>query len=282
MQKFWVGQLRSFFRYTILIIICTFLGSCMQIPKKYPGDITKDVAQQFLVKPPVGEDWHIFARNHLIHHNDDYPKPEKITARSKSVPRCIKMNNYGCVKHSPENPYFGTKAQNGYDGAHDKDGHAIFSDPKYSIAAKFYWFEKKYKKQGYQTARQLAERYLPWCDTSGSHQYKNDKSGKKWGRTCPDRKSAPASFKGPRCEEPKNGVPKKGQCQACNCPSKRIKVWLNGTNYGPDDKIELFDKQGKPTKLLQIIVTRNAPYEIGYKMKPTLVAEGAKLFVPTR
>ena len=104
------------------------------------------------------------------------------------TPHCVKLNNYGCLKHGPANPYAATPAPRGASSADDRSGckrdHALFEHPKRSGAASFRWFELNFKERGLETAAQPANRYSP-CDTHGSVALKKDSVTRgHWGRTC--------------------------------------------------------------------------------------------------
>ena len=237
-------------------------------------------ANPFVPSPKAGATWCAFAEQFLWNRSEDRAFKCSVDA----TPRCIKYNNYGCLKHSPGKPYAGTPAPNGQLGAHDgvdgARGHAIFEHPKWSVAASFFWFEKSYKKLGLKTAKQLAERYSPWCDTQGSVATKRDAAtGRVWGRTCGDGQQPPASFHGPLCKEPAS-APSNEQCRVCNCPSVFVKSWLKGTGKTSTDVLELFASDGKPTALMQSILVNHTPWEIGYRPSTELIKQGAELFVP--
>lgn len=234
----------------------------------------------YIPSPPEGANWCKYAEAFLWNRAANRP----FRCATDKTPACVKYNNYGCLKHGPSNPYPGTPAPNGKQGAHDgRDGargHAIFEHPKWSIAGSFRWFEHSTKDLGLKTAAQLANRYSPWCDTQGSTALKIDKiTGRAWGRTCKDGQKPPASFRGPFCKQP-DGDPGAEQCRVCNCPSVFVKSWLKGTNQQPDDELKLFGNDGRPTQLMQQIIANHTPWEIGYRPTAEIVQEGAKLFTP--
>lgn len=198
---------------------------------------------------------------------------------------CMRLNNYGCLKHSPQRPYDGTPNADGSNGAHDgrdgNRGHAVFQSPEYSVAASFYWFENSFKNLGLTTANQLAERYAPWCDTSGSAAVRTDsQTGNVWGRTCTDGHQPPAGFDGMLCEEPPGGVPTAEQCRMCNCPTNYTRSWLRGTGLSSDEELDLFDAAGFPTDIMKRVLIGHTPWEIGYRPSEELVEMGASLFSP--
>jgi hypothetical protein len=241
-------------------------------------------AAKVKVVPPYGANWSAYAERYLIVWRENRP----FSAAKDKPTRCVRANNYGCMWQPAQSNWPGTPGPDGTDGAHDGEGttngHAIFSHPKWSVAAAMRWFERK-TSGGTQpkSARQLAESYMPWCDTQGSAAVKADFSGRLWGRSCANGKKPPAGFSGPRCQRPASGEPSPAQCQACNCPPEAARFWLNGTSHGIDDKLELFDGTGKPTATLQSLIGWKTAYETGkYKPNEALMAEAAAAFEPAR
>jgi hypothetical protein len=242
---------------------------------------TDAVAQSgFVPVPAEGVEWCRNAETFLFNRAEKRP----FRCATDRTPHCVKLNNYGCLKHGPANPYAGTPAPNGRQGAHDgrdgSRGHAIFEHPKWSVAGSFRWFERNFKERGLRTAAQLANRYSPWCDTHGSVALKKDSvTGHRWGRTCGDGQKPPPGFAGPFCKEPA-GAPTAEQCRVCNCPSVFVTSWLKGTDIKPTDPLDLFGPDGKPTKMMERILVNHTPWEIGYRPSEALIAEGARLFEP--
>lgn len=124
--------------------------------------------------------------------------------------RCIKLNNYTCLRLAKGASY----NWNGQTGL-DYGRHIAFSKPEYSLRAQMRDYCSK-KRRGVVSARDVKNANQPWCDTLGSHATYNG-----WGRTCNDGgKKPPATFDGPLCKRPDNGVPLPGQCSGCNCPDE--------------------------------------------------------------
>lgn len=161
------------------------------------------------------------------------------------VPLCVRLNNYGCVKQ-------GGDPWNGSGGKRDSKGHAVFSEPAYSVRAVVRDYCSKHRR-GLRSAVALANAYSPWCDTLGSLPvYKG------WGRSCGDTPLPPSSFDGPLCQNP-DGEPSPEQCAACNCPTKIAKHWLKGIDdvSDPYSNLGLFDDQGNPNQETLAILLRN-------------------------
>lgn len=146
--------------------------------------------------------------------------------------RCIRMNNYFCLMQSSESDPW--KGSVGWDSA----GHAVFSDPKWSVRAIVRDYCSKHRR-GLDTALEVAERYSPWCDTLGTVGVRGG-----WGRTCATGPKPPENFDGPLCEKPDNGKPLPGQCGSCNCPSSIAMAMVRGTDLSVDNPLGLFDDDG--------------------------------------
>lgn len=147
--------------------------------------------------------------------------------------RCIKMNNYFCLMHSsPGNPWRGSV---GRDGA----GHAVFSDPKWSVRGIVRDQCSKHRRN-LDTAIEIAETFSPWCDTLGTVGVRTG-----WGRTCQDDgPTPPEGFSGNLCTKPAGNVPAAGQCQSCNCPSSIANAMVRNTGIAITDDLELFADNG--------------------------------------
>lgn len=185
---------------------------------------------------------------------------------------CIRLNNYGCMwQRSATWP--GTDIKPGNDGAHDgkggNNGHSVFRDPVYSLAAKFHWFATKKDT----SALKLAEIYLPWCDTLGSSTRKGS-----FYRSCNLKRSQRRANRA-YCEKPSNGRPISGQCSSCNCPSVLAAKWVEGSRFGILDQLPLVDAEGQPSDLLVEIALRNSVNELGgYRPNDKAVAEAKALY----
>lgn len=185
---------------------------------------------------------------------------------------CIRLNNYGCLWQRGAT-WPGTDIKPGNDGAHDgrggRNGHSVFRDPIYSLAAKFHWFAVKKNT----SALALAEIYLPWCDTLGSV---DERRG--FYRSC---KVKPAQRVTGRnyCDKPANGRPSAAQCQACNCPSVLAQTWVEGSGYTVLDQLPLVTPSGMPSDLLVEIALRNSVNELGgYRPNAQAVQEAKALY----
>lgn len=244
------------------------------------GVASSAFAQRVAVSPPEGNNWRQYAQSYLIGAKNGQP----LNLINAKISRCIKANNYGCI-WQPRSSWEGTPGPKGVNGAHDgaggNNGHAIFSHPKWSLVASMRWFERRTQNDREpMTALQLAEIYLPWCDTLGSHATRVA-NGREWGRSCKDGEHPKVGFSGPVCQRPPNGAPAAGQCQACNCPNITAATWLKTTNLGIDDKLDLFDENGRPTQLLQSIIAWKSVSELGgYRPRPELLIEAAAEFRP--
>lgn len=180
---------------------------------------------------------------------------------------CIRLNNYGCLWQRRAS-WPGTDIEPGNNGAHDgrggRNGHSVFTHPKYALAAKFHWFANRKS----QSALSHAETYLPWCDTLGSV----DRRGSFY-RSCGLK---PSQLKPGRsyCRKPTSGTPSAAQCGACNCPSELAAVWVEGTGLGINDPLVLVTADGKPADLLVKIALRNSVNELGgYRPTRALIDE---------
>jgi len=185
---------------------------------------------------------------------------------------CIRLNNYGCLWQRRES-WPGTEMQSGNPGAHDgkggRNGHSVFVDPIYSLAAKFHWFAKRKKA----SALDHAKTYLPWCDTLGSVSQRGG-----FHRSCGLSQSQ--KIPGRRyCDEPASGQPSSAQCKACNCPSVLAAKWVEGTGFSPTDPLDLVDPNGMPNNLLIRIALRNSVNELGgYRPNGVAIRAAQKLY----
>lgn len=237
-------------------------------------------ASEFILDPAEGNNWCKLAERYVFDRSEG--TNFDCETDGKEAARCVRMNNYGCVKHYTSTPYLHTPNLDGINGAHDGDdkdnpkphfGHAIFDHPKHGFAAKIEWFKRNYD-QGYISAVDLIDRYSPWCDPKGSKPTRTDNRGVAWGTTCNNSRDLPIGFNGPLCQKPSNGTPKPHQCEACNCPTDVMADWLKGTGYKPTDAFPIFDQNGNPTDLLEQTIRRQAKWEIGEHYTDALVKEG--------
>ncbi|MEM7664106.1 MAG: hypothetical protein AAF292_17830 [Pseudomonadota bacterium] len=185
---------------------------------------------------------------------------------------CIRLNNYGCIWQRRAT-WPGTDIKPGNNGAHDgrnkRNGHSVFRDPVYSLAAKFHWFATKRDT----SALSLAGIYLPWCDTLGSVPRKGD-----FYRSCdlkPSQRQASRNY----CEKPVSGQPTSRQCASCNCPSVLATKWVEGSGFSVRDQLPLIGADGQPSELLVEIALRNSVNELGgYRPNARAVAEAQALY----
>lgn len=185
---------------------------------------------------------------------------------------CIRLNNYGCIWQRAAT-WPGTDIKPGNDGAHDgrggSNGHSVFRNPVYALAAKFHWFAIKRDT----SALALAEIYLPWCDTLGSMDTRGG-----FYRSCRLQAGQRRSSRN-YCERPANGRPTSGQCASCNCPSVLAAKWVEGTGFEVRDQLPLVDADGQPSDLLVEIALRNSVNELGgYRPNARAVAEAKSLY----
>ena len=158
----------------------------------------------------------------------------------------------------------------------DVDHHVVYSDPKYSLAKTIALLRRYYLDLGHTTALSIAETWAPWCDTNGSKLYHLG-----WGRTCHDGVgAAPASFTGPRCLKPAEGVPLRGQCGPCNCPNELAEFYVKDSGKRAHDELDLFDAQGKPTPALNPVLRRVVRMELGYWPNHDLIDAAVTAYKP--
>jgi hypothetical protein len=142
--------------------------------------------------------------------------------------RCIRLNNYSCNKNFSATPYEGQIKTADGRPVTDIDHHVVYTDPKYSLSTTIALLRRYYSDLGHTTALSIAETWAPWCDTNGSKLYHLG-----WGRTCHDGVgAAPASFAGPRCRKPTNGLPLRGQWGPCNCPNEIAEFYVKDPTKG--------------------------------------------------
>lgn len=194
--------------------------------------------------------------------------------------RCIRQNNYWCVKTPKGDTWRGQVGS-------DLSGHAIFADPVYSARA-FARLMRNYRfKHEIITARQLAMRYAPPSDCVGTLSYcprvQATPIPSHWTRGSMDGKTVVYTE-----TEPSNAFVR-AQTSACNTPVLYCPKGFNDSlTYASalaksvgavsiDQSIGLFDTQG----LLhygraQALYQAMARYELGadYAVDPTLIRRG--------
>lgn len=220
------------------------------------------------VVPPEGPNWCAYAKQYVV---TLHGKP----FTCERALRCIKMNNYGCLKQRTHMPWPGTKWGRYGSGAYDVNGHAIFMDPKYSLLGAITTLARL-QRSGHTTALSLQLIYAPWCDTRGSRQYNLG-----WGRSCGGEKRHPAAPVGytPMCKQPQNDVPLAGQCKACNCPTLDVRQqFLQGTGLRPTDPFPLFDEQGRGRPLLATVLRNIARQEQSMELSPELTDKAVQAY----
>lgn len=194
--------------------------------------------------------------------------------------RCIRQNNYWCVKTPKGDTWRGQVGS-------DKSGHAIFADPVYSARA-FARLMRNYRfKHEIITARELAMRYAPPSDCIGTLSYCPRSSStpipQSWTRGSMDGKTVAYTE-----SEPSSAF-YRAQTSACNTPVLYCPKGFNDSlTYATalaksvgavsiDQQIGLFDTRGllhygKAQALYQAM----ARYELGadYAVDPTLIRRG--------
>lgn len=217
-------------------------------------------AQQ--INPPVGPNWCNLATAAI---ESDHGRP----FRCATAGRCIKMNNYGCVKQPASGPLPGTTWGSNSEGARDSKDHAIFEAPQFSLLRIIATY-RNYQQSGRRSALQIEERYSPWCDTLGSAVYNRG-----WGRSCRgERKPAAPVGYTPMCSRPANGLPSSAQCSACNCPNRAASLMVAGTTFAINDPLPLFDERGRALPLMVNIIIQRLRQEQSVRLKRA-VAEAA-------
>ena len=224
----------------------------------------------------TGTDWCRFAQTYLdpVGNRPAFTCDADGRALTGQASLCIRLNNYGCLWQRRAS-WPGTEMRDGNPGAHDgkggRNGHSVFVDPVYSLAAKFHWFISRGKR----TALQYAETYLPWCDTLGSVTVRNG-----FYRSC-DLKAGQRVAGRRYCEKPASGQPSAAQCNACNCPSTLAAAWTDGTGFGTNDVLELVGPDGMPNDLLVRIALRNSVNELGGYRPNDAAVQAARQLYPT-
>lgn len=189
-------------------------------------------------------------------------------AKAHKYQRCIKLNNYVCMKQVPA-IWNGSVGQDG-------DNHTAFSHPKFSLRAKMRDLCSKKKRYQAVSALAVAERYSPWCDTLGSGAVR-----KGWAKSCEDGARPPENHAGPVCQKPENGVPSDEQCRSCNCPDRIARQMVrgltdrNGQALSINADMELFGPDGQIiTDRMKTVLSNQVYQEVG-ALRPTdaLLAE---------
>ena len=194
--------------------------------------------------------------------------------------RCIRQNNYWCVK-APSNDTW--RGQVGT----DKSGHAIFADPVYSARA-FARLMRNYRfKHEIITTRQLAMRYAPPSDCIGTLSYCPRSTStpipESWTRGSMDGKTVAYT------ESKPSSAFYRAQTSACNTPVLYCPRGFNDSlTYATalakavgaqsiDQDIGLFDGTGLlHYTRAQLLYQAMARYEMGsdYAVDPTLIRRG--------
>jgi hypothetical protein len=190
--------------------------------------------------------------------------------------RCIRMNNYSCTKNFSPSAYEGQMVDAEGKPITDVDHHVLYEDPKWSIKKSIDVLRSYYIKQGKKSAIEIAETWAPWCDTNGSKLVHQG-----WGRTCKDGPGAvPATFNGPRCIRPTDGVPPKGQCGPCNCPNELAAFYAKDSGVGISVDLRIFDDQGIPTVALNKVLKRVVWMELGSRPSESLINNAIAVYKP--
>lgn len=213
-----------------------------------------------------GPNWCAHAQRHL--------RKSGQPANCAEVPRCVRLNNYGCTQNHSSTPFPGQVTTPDGRPVVDEQKHVVYEHPKWSLARSVGTL-LRYQNDGKRTARLMAETYAPWCDTRGSKRTRNG-----WGRTCVDRlPSVPADYR-PRCERPAGEEASNQQCANCNCPNRTARFWIRGTARSIDERIDLFDAFGQPLPAMSRFLKQVSTIETGYVPSDQLVAEGIAVFRP--
>ena len=203
--------------------------------------------------------------------------PQELAAPGR---RCIRQNNYWCVKTPPTERWRGQVGE-------DNSGHAIFADPVYSARA-FARLMRNYRfKHEIITARQLAMRYAPPSDCIGTLSFcpispavqvpSNWTRGSMDGKTVAYTETQPSSAfyraKTSACDTPVLYCPR-GFNDSLTYASALAKA-VGAQSI--DQNIGLFDEAGllHYTRAQQLYQAM-ARYEMGadYAVDPTLIRRG--------
>ena len=191
------------------------------------------------------------------------------------VPRCIRMNNYGCIQNRGA-PYPGQLTDAQGRGIVDPQFHALFEHPKWSLQRAIRTLYN-YAGTGSTTPLQIASRWAPWCDTNGSQPLKNG-----YGRTCPGKGRAPTSHPGPFCQAPQANTSRPANyCNSCNCPDSIAAFYAEGVSGAePNTQLQIFAAEGKPTVQAPGFLMRVIQMETGYRPSLELVNEALDVWRP--
>lgn len=203
--------------------------------------------------------------------------PEELAAPGR---RCIRQNNYWCVKTPPSERWRGQVGE-------DNSGHAIFADPVYSARA-FARLMRNYRfMHEIITTRQLAMRYAPPSDCIGTLSYCPVTAAttipEGWTRGSMDGKTVAYT------ESKPSSAFYRAQTSACATPVLYCPSGFNDSltyasalakavgAYSIDQDIGLFDQSGllHYTRAQQLYQAM-ARYEMGadYAVDPTLIRRG--------
>ena len=146
----------------LLLVLLTSLAACSLLdeqepaPEPVPETVSAERAYAFTKVRPYG----------LYRQSGQQWESLEMTPAELNAPgrRCIRQNNYWCVKTPKDQQWKGQIGQ-------DKSGHAIFADPVYSARA-FARLMRNYRfKHELITTRELALRYAPPSDCIGTLSY---------------------------------------------------------------------------------------------------------------
>lgn len=146
----------------LLLAFLTSLAACSLIDQQEPAPepvietVSAERAYAFTKVRPYG----------LYRQSGQQWESLEMTSEELHAPgrRCIRQNNYWCVKTPKDQQWKGQIGQ-------DKSGHAIFADPVYSARA-FARLMRNYRfKHELITTRELALRYAPPSDCIGTLSY---------------------------------------------------------------------------------------------------------------
>lgn len=173
-------------------------------------------------------------------------------AEIKSHPRllrCIKMNNYWCIKDVGWNGRLGR----------DKAKHTVFKSAQWSARAVARDLKSKYNRN-LKSAIKIADAYAPWNDTLGSRAYRAGE------RACTKPKDM-TSFA--HCKKQPH----------CNCPPKYARQMVKGTGKTMSQDLKLVARDRKTLlPSMRQLMKNMSIMETGWAFaSPELISKGIAL-----